>query len=86
MGSELPLPTIKALSIVQFSGNSMSGSRQVTGREDPASIGNFRRFDAPTIHFAFSKLYERCLSLKTGTETASFSKTSTICLKNSCRG
>ena len=33
------------------------------GSDDPASIGNFSRFDASTIHLAFSKLYDRCLSL-----------------------
>ena len=34
----------------------MSGSRQVTGSDDPASIGNFSRFESSTISFAFSKL------------------------------
>ena len=36
---------------------------QVTGRDEPASNGNRSRFDAATIACAFSKLYERCLSL-----------------------
>ena len=45
------------------SGNSRSGSRHVTGSDEPASIGNLSRFDVSTIPFAFSKLYERCLSL-----------------------
>ncbi len=56
MRSEPPLPTATALSISLPSGISMSGSRHVTGSDDPASIGNFRRFEASTIHFAFSKL------------------------------
>jgi hypothetical protein len=34
----------------------MSGSRQVTGNDEPASIGNFNRFEVSTIHFAWSKL------------------------------
>ena len=46
-----------------FNGSSMSGSRHVTGSDDPASMGNFSRFDASTIHLAFSKLNDRCLSL-----------------------
>ena len=34
----------------------MSGSRQVTGTDEPASSGKFRRLEASTIHLAFSKL------------------------------
>ena len=63
MTSGPPYPTITALSISAFNGSSMSGSRQVTGSDDPASMGNFSRFDASTIHLAFSKLNDRCLSL-----------------------
>ena len=54
---------MSALSISQFNGSSISGSRHVTGSDDPASIGNLSRLEASTIHLAFSKLYDRCLSL-----------------------
>ena len=53
----------RALDLGSSSGSSMSGSRQVTGSDDPASIGNFSRLEASTIHLAFSKLCDRCLSL-----------------------
>ena len=43
--------------------NSSSGNRQVTGSEEPASIGKPKRFESATISAALRKLYERCLSL-----------------------
>ena len=42
MGSEPPSPTISASSISQPSGISTSGRRQVTGSDEPASIGKLQ--------------------------------------------
>ena len=86
IGSDEPTPTIRASSNVQSNGNSTLGSRQVTGRLEPAKKAKPNRFDAATILFALSKLYERCLSLNTDTLRPSCSNTSTICSKNSYRG
>ena len=44
-------------------GNSSSGSRQVTGSEEPARNAKPSRFESATISLALAKLYERCLSL-----------------------
>ena len=56
MASDPPSPTMTASSISQPSGRSMAGSRQVTGMDDPASIGKRSRRDASTMALAFSKL------------------------------
>ena len=56
-----PYPTTSALSISQFSGSSISGRRQVTGSDDPASIGNFSRLDASTIHLALLEAVRQVL-------------------------
>ena len=49
-------PIISADSTSQPSGNSIAGSRQVTGIEEPASIGKRSRRDVSTMAFAFWKL------------------------------
>ena len=86
IGSEPPTPTIRASSISQPDGISTGGSLHVTGNDEPASIGNRRRRDVSTIAFALAKLYDRCLSLKTGTALPSDSKRSAAWRKNSNRG
>ena len=86
IGSEPPTPTISASSITQPRGSSTGGSRQVTGNEEPARNGNFSRRELSTISLALAKLYDRCLSLKTGTARPSFSKTWTASRKNSIPG
>ena len=83
MASEPPTPTARASSISQPSGSSTGGSRQVTGSDEPARNGKPSRREASTISLALAKLYERCLSLKTGTARPSCSKTSVTSRKNS---
>jgi hypothetical protein len=56
MASLPPVPTIRASSISHPKGSSSSGRRQVTGSDDPASIGNFSRRAVSRIALAFSKL------------------------------
>src|SRR4249920_954481 len=47
--------------------------------EEPPVSGKFSSRDLSNIHLASSQLYERCLSLKTGTERLLCSKTRTTC-------
>ena len=53
MGSDPPTPTITASSICAPNGISIEGKRQVTGSEEPPSIGNFSFFEAATIDLRF---------------------------------
>ncbi len=59
-----PRPPSPPLRPCAPSGISTSGKRQVTGSEEPASSGNFRRLAVFTMVCACSKLNESCLWLK----------------------
>ena len=68
------------------SGISSGGSRQVTGRLEPAISGTFCAAAASTIPAASARLYERCLSMKTGTDRPEARKTSSTSRKYLPRG
>ncbi len=68
------------------SGTSSAGNRQVTGRLDPAIKGTPIALAWSTIWRASARLYDRCLSLNTGTDRPEARNTSRISRKNRPRG
>ena len=68
------------------SGTSSGGSRQVTGRLEPGHQRDLLADAALTISAASARLYDRCLSMKTGTARPEAPKTSSTSRKNLPRG
>ena len=80
IGGTLPC---RVLGLIAPIGMSIDGILHVTGRLDPAIMGNPIWRDVSYISFAQSQFHDRCLSLNTGVVRPSLRKTSTTSRKNS---